>query len=452
MIKLSSSAFFRQAHTEARDWGTRALSLARDLSDAPLIAAASAAVALVSPLVGEIAEAEAHRSEAAALIDAMPDDQLASRLDAIAYLAAAELYLNRFLDSTSHARRGLTVARATGQGELLPMLVQALARGLCVQGRLVEAANLLDGAIEAARLAGNDQTLAWDLLNRAFVAVQLGDLEQALETAEESVALTRNLGEGAVSTYAGAVLAIVRLGMGEPALAAELFTSSAGGDSLPLVPGVWRASYLELLTSCWLLVGRRAEAERSAAHAQAVANATGLYMARAWAERAAASVALDSANAAAAASHALASAASADAAGAPVEAAVSRTVAGRALGQSGDHDRAVAELERAVATFDARGAVRYRLEAERELGKLGRRPHRRTRRGKVDGTIVDLLTGRELQVARLVVDRKTNPEIAAELFLSLKTVETHLRNTFRKLDVGSRVEVARAIERADRTL
>ena len=53
-------------------------------------------------------------------------------------------------------------------------------------------------------------------------------------------------------------------------------------------------------------------------------------------------------------------------------------------------------------------------------------------------------------MARLVVDRKTNPEIAAELFLSKKTVETHLRNIFRKIDVSSRVELARAVEHADR--
>ena len=52
-------------------------------------------------------------------------------------------------------------------------------------------------------------------------------------------------------------------------------------------------------------------------------------------------------------------------------------------------------------------------------------------------------------MARLVVDRKTNPEIASELFLSHKTVETHLRNIFRKIDVASRVELARAVERAD---
>ena len=54
-------------------------------------------------------------------------------------------------------------------------------------------------------------------------------------------------------------------------------------------------------------------------------------------------------------------------------------------------------------------------------------------------------------MTRLVVDRKTNPQIAAELFLSQKTVETHLRNIFHKMDVNSRVQLAREIERAART-
>ena len=46
------------------------------------------------------------------------------------------------------------------------------------------------------------------------------------------------------------------------------------------------------------------------------------------------------------------------------------------------------------------------------------------------------------------MDRKTNAEIAAALFLSQKTVESHIRNLFHKLNMSSRVEVARAVERA----
>jgi DNA-binding NarL/FixJ family response regulator len=60
------------------------------------------------------------------------------------------------------------------------------------------------------------------------------------------------------------------------------------------------------------------------------------------------------------------------------------------------------------------------------------------------------LTARELEVAELVRERKTNREIAAELFLSEKTIETHLRHIFGKLGVSSRASVARAVEEAAR--
>jgi DNA-binding NarL/FixJ family response regulator len=51
---------------------------------------------------------------------------------------------------------------------------------------------------------------------------------------------------------------------------------------------------------------------------------------------------------------------------------------------------------------------------------------------------------------QLVGDRKANTEIAAELFLSQKTVEMHMRNSFNKLGVAHRAAVARAVEQADR--
>ena len=50
-----------------------------------------------------------------------------------------------------------------------------------------------------------------------------------------------------------------------------------------------------------------------------------------------------------------------------------------------------------------------------------------------------------------MTDRRTNGEIASELFLSRKTVETHIRNIFQKLGVSSRVEIARAVEDVDRS-
>jgi DNA-binding CsgD family transcriptional regulator len=151
-----------------------------------------------------------------------------------------------------------------------------------------------------------------------------------------------------------------------------------------------------------------------------------------------------------AAERALASVAAAEGVGVPVEAARSRTVAGRALAEAGDGERAAAELQRAAEAFETCRALRWRDEAERELRKLGRRIHRRTRPGQADASGIESLTERELEVARLVVDRRTNPQIAAELFLSQKTVETHLRNIFRKLSVSSRVELARVVERVER--
>ena len=329
-------------------------------------------------------------------------------------------------------------------------LYPVLPRIWYVRGKLAEATELLDGAIEAARLLGSPPALAGNLFNRSVVAVAVGDLDIALATAEESVELARDLDEGFVTAWAAVRLAGVLLETGQPEQAVELLLGRAGGEELTLIPGGWKANCLELLTRCWLALGRRTEAEHAAALAEVTAAATRLPLATAWADRAAAAVALHAGDCACAIERALASADTAQELGAPIEAALSRTLAGQALAQAGQRERAVAELQRAASAFDACGALRYRERAERELGRLGHRPHRRTRPGATDGDGIASLTERELQVARLVVDRKTNPEIAAELFLSRKTVETHLRNIFHKLDVSSRVDLARTVESADR--
>jgi DNA-binding CsgD family transcriptional regulator/tetratricopeptide (TPR) repeat protein len=280
--------------------------------------------------------------------------------------------------------------------------------------------------------------------------VAAGDLRLALDVARESVEITRDLDDALVSTYAGLALAGALFETGEAERAVDVLMTAAGGEDLPLVPGGWKANYFELLTRCWLALGRGPEAEQAATRAAVTAGEVGLDVATAMAHRAAAAVAIENGDPATAADRALTAVAAADRSGARVDAALARTLAGRALAHKGDCDRAVVALEYAARELDACGAVRYRNQAEHELRKLGRTVHRRTRQGHAGATGVEALTGREAEIARLVVDRRTNPEIASALFLSVKTVETHLRNIFGKLGVSSRVEVARAVERADR--
>ena len=111
--------------------------------------------------------------------------------------------------------------------------------------------------------------------------------------------------------------------------------------------------------------------------------------------------------------------------GAPYLAARVRELLGRACRDLGDEDGWRLETEAARAVYRELGAAPdlARLEAP-PRGEEKTRPHK--------------LTARELQVLRLVAGGKTNKAIAAELFLSEKTVDRHLSNIFDKLGVSSR--------------
>jgi predicted ATPase/DNA-binding NarL/FixJ family response regulator len=451
MVALATDGFFRLEYEAMQRWAASAVTGAAQLHNPPLTAAAEAVLAFGASLTGASESAAAHCLAAAEVIDALPDDELSGRLDAIGHLAAAELYLERFEDTAAHAQRGIALARATGQGDVFPVLYPCLGTAMWVTGRLAESAEVLDTAVEAARLTGNVQTVAWSLLNRSLSALMAGDMELARHTAEESVEVGAELGESFVASYAEVIRAWVLFENGNPLRAAELTVKAGGGDDLPRVGGGWRATHLEVLVRCWLAAGQLDRAVAAAASAQAVARQVGLPRTIAMAHRAAAQLSLHQGLSTRAVDEAGASVAAAESSAAYLDAALARIVLGRALAQTGDVPAATAELERAAVDLDTYGALRYRDEAERELRKLGHRIQRQTRRGKARVLGVESLSGRELEVARLVVHRRTNTEIAADLFLSLKTVESHMRNIFRKLDVSSRVEVAHAIERAART-
>jgi DNA-binding CsgD family transcriptional regulator len=447
MLELAGDEVYRLRYEAGQAWAQQAVEAAEGIADPALQTAALATLARALSWGGEPARGAHVRDRATAMLDALSDEELATRLDAAVELAGAEIYLDRFVEAAAHAQRALAVGRATGQGRLFPGVYATLGVALAMGGRLGEAAALLDEAIEAARLSAYPPALAWALFCRAFVAVPAGDLKTAIAAGQESLDLANEANQAVIAARAAAVLAVALLDAGQADRATAVLAQSLGAQQFDTIPGVWRAYLLELMTRCWLELDCREEAQNAAAGAQASAAAVGLRSATAMASRASAAVALAGGDAAAAARQAFRAAELADAVDLPVEAALARTIAGRALAELGEKERAVRELELAAAALDRCGAARYRDAAQRALRQLGQHIHRRTRPGEAEGG-VSALTGRELEIAELIVDRKTNAEIARELFLSKKTVETHIRNMFRKLDASSRVDIARAMEAA----
>src|SRR4051812_8099629 len=381
MIELAVNAIWRASYDAVHEWAARAVDAARRLRDTPLLAAALAELALADSMMGAAERAEFERAEAAALVDSLSDDALAGYIEAAAWLGGVELYLDRYAEGDAHVDRALAVARATGQGELFLLLVATLGGLWRQRGKLAEAGELLDGGIEAARGLRETHALLWMGIGRTAAALPNGDGDLALAPAQERFELNRQDGSNFHSAEAAADLAAALLEAGRPEPAVELLLESAGGEELALIAGSPRARYLEVLARCRLALDATAEARRTADIADAWASAVRLPMARAWADRTAAAVELHGGDPARAAELALESAAAADDAGAPVEAAMSRTLAGVALGRAGDRDRAAAELREAARAFERAGALRYRDEAEHELRKLGHHIHRRTRPG-----------------------------------------------------------------------
>jgi ATP/maltotriose-dependent transcriptional regulator MalT len=447
MTELGIDGFFRMDYTGMRDYSRRALEAARSLGDKMLMATPAGVLAFADVLDGALDDAEKSIAAASALVDGMSDDEIAECRRATNNLACAEFFSDRYADATRHSERALAVAAARGQANFVPTLfwTALIRRGT---GRLKDAGELQDTAVEVARLSGHAQGLGWNLAGRALTAISVGDIEAALADAEEAVEAVKGQGTSFPWMWARFGLAAALLEAGDAARARDELLDAGGGAELALLPAGWRPEAFELLTRCMLATGNPEEA--AAAAANSASSSQGLPMHVAMADRAAATVALEAGDPKVAAERALRSAAACEEIGAPVEAAMSRMLAGRAFAEAGERERATAEFTTAASTFEECGAVPRRDAADRELGKLGRRVHRRTRRGKADGTGIETLTERELEVARLVVDRKTNAQIATELFLSPKTVETHIRHLFQKLEVSSRVEVARVVEKADR--
>ena len=341
------------------------------------------------------------------------------------------LALERLDDGLAAARRLAAAARRAGNGPAAVAHDVAVTLALGLLGRIAEAADLADATEQAARVTGNDQAVQWALWMRAWVLIDRGDLDAALAAARRA--------SSAASASTTRPCRSSRARCSAPC-SPPAATTPADGSCWPATTSTpagsaagprrwWRPTS----------PGDLAAAAAHAARAAALAARVGLAGARTTAGRAQALVALADGD-------------PARRPGSPSRRP--RRARGRLRPRRGARPpggragarrrRPRGRAARAAGRRGRRGGVRRPAGARRGAARAARPgPPRRPRRRPAPGEQgLASLTGREREIAEHVAAGLTNREIGERLYLSEKTIETHLSRVFSKLGVRSRAEVA----------
>ncbi len=427
LADLALSAYQRGDYAEILRWAGKAQG-----GDPAVRAASEALLAVGEVFAGRTAAGAGAADRALAALGQATDAQLAAVAELAMAIPWGLLALDRVPEGLAAATRIAAAARA-GIAAIVHDFAAVLALGML--GRIRDAEAVADEAEQAARVSGNPQLVQWALWLLAWVRLERGRLAPALAAARESVELADALDDSASAVVAKAVLGAVLGARGEHEPASELL---AAYD----IDHGWICRWSPFLVESDLARGDLAAAHDHAQRAAALAPGTGMAAARAAAARAQALVALAAGDAPEAARLARDAAGEATAAGARLEAARAQLVAGRALAG----DEAVAHLTAAAEAAVGCGAERVAAEANRELRRAGVRVGRGGRRAE-GAHGLDALSEREREIAGLVTEGLTNREIGARLFLSEKTIETHMTRVLQKLGLRSRAQVAAEIAR-----
>jgi len=332
--------------------------------------------------------------------------------------------------------------RAVGRagGDVIPGVWGPLYMGAWAEmllGQWPEAASSTDSAIKAAVEFGADPILAGFLALRALIDAHVGDAVSARESAGEALELAARTGTDCPNwgvPVALSALALVALSLHDPgetharlALLTGRLRRLGVGE-----PGALRFVPDEI--QALVELGRLEEADELLA----------------WFDACAVRAERDSARGTAARSRALLSAAAGDLADAEQHLERSRTwlerielpfelartllelgIVRRRLQRKTDARQTLTE---AVEHFDRLGAKIWAERARTELGRIGGR-------APAEGE----LSATESEIARLVLDGRTNRQVAEALHLSTHTVEWNLSRIYRKLGVRSRTQLPRSL-------
>ncbi|MGH3992015.1 MAG: helix-turn-helix transcriptional regulator, partial [Pseudonocardiaceae bacterium] len=424
-----------QSGTRDPTWAQEAVDAATR-HGAALQAHALAVFAVGAGVRGDLDAATGASARAAELLDTLEgDESVDDRVQTCVWLGFGAAMIERYRDALDHFTRALPLVRTTQDDLWAIHVLVGLSAAHCCLGRLGEAATHAAVAVEHATTLehGALQELAY--VAQARRALLAGDRETALRAAGKA---RRVAAPGRSLTWNDPRLlfAEAELLEGHPRRCIDLLLEIGEGPRLRAAPAVIRPEIYELLVRASLTEGRVQDAMYWADHAGAAVENGGLTGGTGFAHLAYAQALLPG-KPAAAATTAQAAADALSQAGRRVEHARALAVAGCALAAAGRDEQANLEFERAASLFDICGARRARDEVLAHGA------------GLIPGAStvepapgLGLLSRREIQVAELVIQGRTNREIARALSLSPRTVETYLARVFSKLGASCRAEVA----------
>ncbi|WP_035856745.1 helix-turn-helix transcriptional regulator [Cryptosporangium arvum] len=366
------------------------------------------------------------------VVDLVPrtDDPTAMNWGTLAALMLGEESLALGLTERSGA-----VARARGQLALVPRTLELATFAQLWLGRYNGALASAQEGLRLAQEAGLDNSVAFHRSLLALFSMFQGDDDAGLRHAQAATAIAAERGLAMPHSMSSWALAHRDLSAGRAADAAGRLraVATAGGGPGYVTGRVLTAPhFVEAAVRC----GDRAGAVEATELFGRWATSTGSTAARALLARCQALTATDPDDAEDAYREAIRLHQLGDS---DFEHARTELLYGRELRRRRGPSAARTPLRSAHDTFDRLGATAWVEQSRAELRATGEpvRP--------VETRLEGALTAQQLTIARIVAEGATNREVAAQLYLSPRTVDHHMRNIFVKLGVRSRVELVRLL-------
>jgi DNA-binding CsgD family transcriptional regulator len=375
---------------------------------------------------GDLPRAAACLRSALSLEAEVEHDAVAARRAALLFAGRAAMFLGDDEAARRSAELAVAQARAEGALGLLTPNLSRLVQFELWAGRWPAASANAHEGLRLARETGQHDVVAYQLVLLALIAAHRGQEDECRSLAAQGHELASARRFTLVASLANWALTLLELGLGR-AQAAVLRAREISATPVVVFAGLDRIEAA-------VRAGEHATADGWLGHLEPWAERTGAAWARAVAFHGRALLAGEDEQAARLFEAALDSHAQA---ARPFDRARTELAFGQFLRRARRPREARQHLRAALDGFEALGAELWAERARVELRASGQTARRRAADTR------DRLTEQELQIAHFVAQGLSNREVAAQLFLSPRTIAAHLRSIFRKLGISSRTELAR---------